>query len=67
VTGTIHANDALAVQAHANAATAYTTLAGEASLAVNNLTGQNLGGLTLNPGVYHFDSSGSIGSITTVA
>jgi outer membrane autotransporter protein len=56
--GTLHANDALAVQAHANAATAYTTLVGKVPM--TNLTGQNLGGLTLNPGVYHFDTSAQL-------
>src|SRR3984957_19069769 len=56
--GTLHANDAVAVQAHANAATAYTTLVGKVPM--TNLTGQNLGGLTLNPGVYHFDTSAQL-------
>jgi type VI secretion system secreted protein VgrG len=30
---------------------------GEASPPANNLTGQDLGGLTLAPGVYHFNTS----------
>jgi hypothetical protein len=37
----------MASQAHAEAATAFTTLAGET--ATTNLTGQDLGGMTLNP------------------
>src|ERR1700684_56535 len=45
--GALHAADPLAVQAEAATATAYATLVGEASPPVNNLTGQNLGGLTL--------------------
>jgi outer membrane autotransporter protein len=56
--GTIHINDALAVQAHADAFKAYTTLVGETP--TTNLTGMNLGGLTLTPGVYHFDTSAQL-------
>ena len=37
----------MASQAHAEATTAFTTLAGET--ATTNLTGQDLGGMTLNP------------------
>jgi fibronectin-binding autotransporter adhesin len=56
--GTLHANDALAIQAQADASTAYTTLVGQAP--TTNLTGQNLGGLTLTPGVYHFNTSAQL-------
>jgi uncharacterized repeat protein (TIGR01451 family) len=63
--GTINADDAAAVQAHADLATAYGDIAGEASPAANNLTGQDLGGLTLTPGVYHFSSSATLtGTLT---
>jgi hypothetical protein len=58
IDGAIHINDALAVQAHADAFTAYTTLAGEAQTA--NLSGTNLGGLILTPGVYRFDSTAQL-------
>src|ERR1700676_2558108 len=58
VTGTIHAADAVAAQAQADAATAYNFLAGEAC--TSNLTGQDLGGLTLTPGVYCFNSSAQL-------
>jgi type VI secretion system secreted protein VgrG len=61
--GTIHINDALASQAHADAFTAYTTLAGEVSPPANNLTGQDLGGKTLTPGVYHFNTSAQLTGI----
>ncbi len=65
VTGTVHYNDALAQQAQADAMTAYNTLAGQAYLPANNKTGVDLGGLTLTPGVYHFNSSaGLTGTLT---
>ena len=57
--GTIHAGDPIATQAHADLATAYGVLAGETSTV--NLTGQDLGGLTLAPGVYHFNTVGRVG------
>jgi len=61
--GAIHISDALANQAHADAFTAYTHLAGETPTA--NLTGMNLGGLTLTPGIYRFNSSAQLtGTLT---
>lgn len=55
VIGTTHTNDAVAIQAQVDNTTAYTALA---AMPFNyNLTGQNLGGLTLTSGVYHFSSS----------
>ena len=63
VSGTIHANDAVAVQAQADATVAYNNLAGQACN--TNLTGQDLGGLTLTPGVYCFDTSAQLtGALT---
>jgi Ice-binding-like len=65
VNGTVHAGDALAAQAQADAVTAYNFLAAEACLPANNLTGQDLGGLTLLPGVYCFNSSAQLtGTLT---
>ncbi len=58
VGGVVHSNDALAMQAHADASTAFTQLGLE--LATTSLTGQNLGGLTLTPGVYRFDSEAQL-------
>ena len=58
--GTIHAGDAVASQAHADLVTAYGVIAGEASPPANDLTGQDLGGLTLLPGVYHFATSAAL-------
>ncbi|MEP7014759.1 MAG: autotransporter domain-containing protein [Verrucomicrobiota bacterium] len=56
VNGSIYTGaNAVAVQAHADAMTAYNFLVGES--AGTNLTGQDLGGLTLNPGIYKFNTS----------
>lgn len=61
--GTKHADDALATQAHLDATTAYNTIGGETF--TQNLTGQDLGGLTLTPGVYYFASSAQLtGNLT---
>jgi type VI secretion system secreted protein VgrG len=56
VGGSIHIGDALATQAHADAATAYGQLVGQTP--TTDLSGQNLGTLAmaLTPGVYHFDT-----------
>jgi outer membrane autotransporter protein len=62
--GAIHINDALANQAHADAFTAYTKLAGE--MATANLSGMDLGGLTLAPGIYRFNSSAQLTGMLTL-
>lgn len=63
VTGTIFTADAVAAQAQADNATAYNSLAGLSSDV--DLTGQDLGGLTLTPGVYSFMSSAQLtGTLT---
>jgi hypothetical protein len=63
VGGTLHAADAVANQAQSDLNTAYNGLAGMPFS--SNLTGQNLGTLTLTPGVYHFDSSAQLtGTLT---
>lgn len=61
--GTIHAADAVALQAQSDVTTAYNFLALQA--ASSDLTGTDLGGLTLVPGVYHFSTSAQLtGTLT---
>ncbi len=63
VNGTIHNTDGVAMQAQADALTAYNFAAGEA--VTQNLSGTELGGLTLTPGVYFFSSSADLtGTLT---
>ena len=63
VNGTIHASDAVAQQAQSDVTTAYNTLAGMAP--TQDLSGTDLGGLTLQPGVYFFSSSAMLtGTLT---
>jgi type VI secretion system secreted protein VgrG len=64
VNGTIHTTDAVAKQAQADALTGYNFLAGLAP--TQTLTGQDLGGLTLDPGVYFFASSALMNSQLTL-
>jgi hypothetical protein len=49
--------NAVATQALLDVGTAYNALAGDACPPANDLTGKDLGGLTLAPGVYCFSSS----------
>ncbi|MEO6456946.1 MAG: ice-binding family protein [Chloroflexia bacterium] len=58
VNGTIHAGDATAAQAQNDVGIAYNNAASQACDV--DLTGQNLGGLTLTPGVYCFASSAQL-------
>ena len=63
VGGTLHAADATSLLAHADATKAYAALLLETCN--TNLTGQDLGGMTLAPGVYCFSSSaGLTGQLT---
>jgi subtilisin family serine protease len=65
VGGAIHSADAPAAQAQADLTTAYNNLTGQACPAGNDLTGQNLGGRTITPGVYCFSSSAQLtGALT---
>jgi len=56
--GTIHAGDAAAAQAQIDLTTAYNAAMGLSPTAT--LTGQNLGGMVLTPGVYFFASSAQL-------
>lgn len=63
VGGAIHNNDAVAVQAQNDLTTAYNDIA--TTPCTVDLTGQNLGGLTLTPGVYCFSTSAQLtGALT---
>jgi type VI secretion system secreted protein VgrG len=61
--GTIHGPDGVSLQAQKDVTTAYNSLA---NMPVSsNLTGQDLGGLTLTSGVYHYNSSAQLtGTLT---
>jgi hypothetical protein len=63
VGGAIHSNDAVAMQAQNDLTTAYNNIA--ATPCNVDLTGQDLGGQTLTPGVYCFTTSAQItGALT---
>ena len=59
--GTIHAADGVASQAQTDVTTAYNNLSTQ--VCTSDLTGQDLGGLTLTPGVYCFSSSAQLTGI----
>lgn len=63
VNGAYDVDNAAAIQAQKDLTTAYTTAADLTPII--NLTGKNLGGLILTPGVYSFDSSAQLtGTLT---
>src|SRR5579864_6749946 len=62
--GTIHKTDAVADQAQSDNTAAYLNLAGQGPV-TQDLTGKDLSGLTLVPGVYSFSSSAQLtGALT---
>ncbi len=63
VTGTIHAADAAALAAQNSLTTAYNSAAGQSC--TQDLTGQDLGGKVLTPGVYCYSTSAQLtGTLT---
>ncbi len=61
----IHEGDAVAVQAFQGATAAFDAVDARTCPAANNLTGQNLGGKSLPPGVYCLDSNAQLtGTLT---
>lgn len=65
VNGSLHAGDIIASSAHANAQTYYNEVLALPCPPSHNLTGQDLGGKTLAPGVYCFSSSAQLtGTLT---
>lgn len=65
-TGSIEIQNARAGQALLDVGTAYTSLAGKACPPANDLTGLNLAGMTLSPGVYCFSSSANQSADSTL-
>jgi len=64
VGGTIYAGNAVAQNAQSDLTTAYNALSGLP--VTQDLTGQDLGGLTLAPGVYFFSSSAQLTGMLTL-
>ena len=64
VNGTTHAADAVALAAQNSTTLAYTLLAGQPC--TQDLTGQDLGGMVLTPGVYCFSTSAQLTGILTL-
>jgi type VI secretion system secreted protein VgrG len=62
--GTIHTTDSVAQQAQIDALTAYNTL--KAMQYAFDLTDQDLGGLTLIPGVYYFATTAQLTGVLTL-
>jgi len=60
VTGATHENDAVASQAQADLTNAFGVAGGQAVPPGNELTGQDLGGLTLTAGAYGYSSSAQL-------
>ncbi len=64
VNGTQHPADAVALQAQSDVTTAYNNLAGQSPC--TDLTGQDLGGLTLIQGIYCFSTAAQLTGVLTL-
>jgi hypothetical protein len=60
ISGAIHQGDSTAVKAFNDFVNAYTALNAQKCDLANNLTGQELAGMTLKPGVYCFNSTADL-------
>lgn len=65
-TGETYLGNALAARMQDDLTTLYNVLAGRPTSAGGNLTGQDLGGLILQPGVYNFDTSAGLATGQTL-
>ena len=65
-TGEIFLGDAVALRIQNDLTTLYTVLEGRPTSQGGDLTGQDLGGMTLQPGVYNFDTSAGIAAGQTL-
>jgi type VI secretion system secreted protein VgrG len=63
--GTVHETDAVAEQAQSHATNAYNSLASMAASTVYTIP-TDLGGLTLDPGIYEFSSSAAVAGTLTL-
>lgn len=66
VNGVIRYNDTIAQTARNDAYSAYTTLENMAYDPLNDFSGDNLGGMTLTAGVYHYGVEAALGGILTL-
>lgn len=64
INGSIRTNDGITQQAQSDLTSAYDIIAGESPTSL--LTGQDLGGLTLMPGVYRFADSAQLSGLLTL-
>lgn len=65
-TGELFLGDAVARRAQDDLTTVYNVLSGRLTSVGGDLTGQDLGGMVLNAGVYNFDTSASLASNQTL-